>query len=258
MKKLGLLLATLALTTLTGLPALSQSPFDGTWKLDVTKSQLTGDTFTYSRTPAGMMHYSDGAFDWDFGIDGKRYPTVSNMTTTWMKVDVNKWNSEGRMGDKVVDTIQRVLSNGDKTMTVTYTAYRPDGKSDTSTTIYNKVGSGKGLEGTWKNVKAKEVPEDTLTLSLNGGKLLLKDLNFQSTVEGQVDGSELQVKGPSVPAGLTIAYKATSDSRLDYTVKMNDKVISVGYMTVSGSTLTDTSWTPGKENEKEASVYNRQ
>ena len=256
MKKSGLTFALFALTALTALAA--ESPFDGTWKLDTQKSHLTGDTFTYSTTASGMMHFSDGAVEWDFATDGKPYPTLPNSDVVWTKVDDHTWDTEYKTGDKVVGKSHRTLSADGKTLTVSYVQYRPDGQADNGTTTYSRVSGGPGLIGTWKDIKAK-VPDDTISIAMpSPGKLVFKDVGYQSVIEGPIDGSPLPIKGPTVPPGFTAAYKASGADRLDYTVKLNDKTVSTGFMTVSGSTLTDTSWTPGKENEKTISVFNRQ
>jgi len=50
---------------------------------------------------------------------------------------------------------------------------------------------------------------------------------------------------------------ATKDT---YTVKVAGKTVGFGMQTLSadGKTLTDVSWSPGKESEKETGVYERQ
>ena len=60
----------------------ADNPWVGTWTLDPGKSHLTGDTFTLSRGPGGLLHYADGGVDYDFGIDGKDYRSLANRTVS--------------------------------------------------------------------------------------------------------------------------------------------------------------------------------
>src|SRR6266849_2202506 len=71
--------------------AAVDSPWVGTWKLDMAKSNFTGDTVTYSKTPAGLYHISDGStVSYDFAVDGKEYPTSSGNKTTWTERAVSR------------------------------------------------------------------------------------------------------------------------------------------------------------------------
>ena len=65
------------------------------------------------------------------------------------------------------------------------------------------------------------------------------------------------MKGPTVPPGAMAAYKAAGKDTWNYTIMIKDKTYGKGMLTVSpdGKTLTDTSWTPGKESEKSTAVY---
>ena len=256
MKKLGF---TFALFALTVLPCLAQSsPFAGTWKLDTAKSKFTGDTFTYSTTPSGLMHYSDGAVDYDFGTDGKAYPTMGNHTVTWNKVDDHTWDSEGKAGDTTFFKSHRVLSGDGKTLVITYTELRPDGTTNQGSNTYERVSGGPGLAGTWKNVKVS-APPDSISIAIPAaGQIVFEDPSFKVVVSGPTDGSPLIVKGPTVPEGMVAMYTPEGPNKMDYTIKYKDKPINKGVMSVSGNTLTDTSWVPGKENEKTVAVYDKQ
>ena len=63
-----------------------------------------------------------------------------------------------------------------------------------------------------------------------------------------------------MPAGLTICFTADGDRKLVYQVKSSGTVIGQGEQVLApgGKSYTDTSWTPGKENEKQIYVYNKQ
>jgi hypothetical protein len=256
MKKLGFILALFAITVLPCLAA--DSPFAGTWKLNTDKSKFTGDTFTYSTTPSRLMHFSDGAIEYDFGIDGKVYPTLEDHTTTWVKVDDHTWNSEARAGDKPIFRAHRVLSADGKTLVMSYQELRPDGTTNDGSNTYTRVSGGPGLAGTWKDIKAK-TPADTITIAIpSPGQIVFEDPAFKMVISGPTDGSAIVVKGPTVPEGFAATYKPDGPNKMDYTIKYKDKDTNKGVMSVNGKTLTDTSWVPGKENEKSIAIYDKQ
>ncbi len=62
--------------TLTGVSIVTaaDASFTGTWKLNLSKSQLTGQTVTLSKTTSGTMHYDSQGFAYDFDLTGKEIP----------------------------------------------------------------------------------------------------------------------------------------------------------------------------------------
>ncbi len=256
MKKPGLALALFAITALPA--SAADSPFAGTWKLNVPKSHFTGDTFTYTRNPSGVMHYSDGGVEYDFGTDGKPYPTLGDHTTTWTRADEHTWDSISKAGTTVIRKAHRVLSADGNTLIVTFIDLRPDGGTDESSNTYTRVSGGPGLAGTWKDVRAK-VPSETISISVpSPGQIVYEDPGYKLKVAGPTDGTPITVTGPTVPEGFVIMYKAAAPNKLEYTIKFKDKATNQGVMTVNGKTLTDVEWIPGKEDEKSTSIYDRQ
>jgi hypothetical protein len=71
-----------ALTVAVVTPVFAaDSPWDGSWKLDQTKSMMTGETFSYTLTPDGKIQFSNGStIMYTFACDGKPYPTFGTQT----------------------------------------------------------------------------------------------------------------------------------------------------------------------------------
>jgi len=239
----------------------ADSPFAGTWKLNVEKSKLTGDTFTYSATSTGY-HYSNGAtVEYDFAADGKDYPTVADRTVAWTKSGENAWDTVFKDGKgTVLSKGHRVLSGDGKRLSVTYTTYRPDGTTGEGTDEYVRVSQGSGLVGKWKDVKSKQA-STSMTIAVPGpGQVAFEYPSYKQTIAGPADGTPLAVKGPTVPAGVFRSYKATGPYKWTYTTTFNGKEWRKGVITVSadGKVLTEVSFVPGKAAEKEVDVYDRQ
>lgn len=260
MKKLLLACALFSLTSLCAIAA--DNPFTGTWKLDLAKSHFTGDTFTYTKTASGMMHYSDGsANNFDFGIDGKEYPTLDGRTTTWTHDGDHAWKSVTKFNGKVLGTAHRELSSDGKTLTVVYTGTRPDGSPVKEELIYTRVTGTSGLAGKWRNTKYNQDEPDTIVISFSAPDTIRWEIPaYKETITGKTDGSDLPIIGPNDPKTLTVSIKMDSPHKLSYTVKREGKPINYGIDTISadGKTLTDVSWSPGKESEKQTGIYIKQ
>ena len=154
MKALVLLCSLLALPA--GAALAADSPWVGTWKLDEARSHLTGDTFTYSKGPGAMLHYSDGVnVSYDFGLDGKEYPTAFGRVTSWTAAGKNAWDSVVKADGKVLGKGHRELSADGKTLTMTFTGTNADGSAYDEQDVYERTGPGEGLIGTWRSVKVK-------------------------------------------------------------------------------------------------------
>ena len=76
----------------------------------------------------------------------------------------------------------------------------------------------------------------------------------------KLDGTPSSPTGPQMVQGVSVTYKKASATRLDYTVDLKGKKIAEGFDTISadGKTYTETSWAPGKMDEKTISVYIKQ
>jgi hypothetical protein len=258
----ALLLVGALLAVPTGAALAADSPWNGTWTLDPSKSHLTGETFTYSKGPGDLLHYSDGStVNYDFGIDGKEYKAWANRTVTWIAAGENAWDSVYKIEGKVFTKVHRDLSADGKTLTITAAGTNPDGSSYHDESVFERVTGTAGLIGAWRSVKVQSSGPRQFVISSPAPGVLryeLPDLN--ESVEGRADGSDHPVTGPTAPPGFTSGFKLVNPTKLTYVLKINGKPDSYGVQTLApdGRSFTDTSWNPGKESEKTTAVYVKQ
>jgi hypothetical protein len=88
MKNLALTLLILATAAIA---AAGDHTFAGTWKENLEKEKLTGETSTVTKLPSGMLHASAGSTEYDFQTDGKEYEIVPGVTGTWMQSGENSY-----------------------------------------------------------------------------------------------------------------------------------------------------------------------
>ncbi|MGA8163051.1 MAG: hypothetical protein WCB76_19750 [Acidobacteriaceae bacterium] len=241
-------------------PAMAaDNPWYGTWKMDVAKSHLTGQTFTYTKQADGLDQFSDGVMTYTFTANGIDYPVTGGGTESWVFTGANAWKVTDKQNGTVLSTTDVKLSPNCKTMTQVTTGTRPDGSTIHDEESYTKEKSDGCLEGTWKSVKLSSNEPNTFIISAGSAPDTWKwDIPDQKeTVEGKADGSDLSITGPTVPSGYTVSFKMDGPRKIDVAVKLDGKTVSQGndVLAANGKSFTTTSWTPGKENEKTTAVY---
>jgi hypothetical protein len=234
----------------------------GTWKLDKSRSDFTGDTMTYSKTAAGLYHFSDGGpVSYDFGIDGRSYPAAYGRTTTWTPVSDHAWDSVSmRDGAPTVKIHHEIAADG-KPLAVTATGTKPDGTTINEQSVYQRISGTTGLVGEWRSTKTTAAsPEVFIVTSTTPGVFRFEIPDYKESVEGRLDGTDLPLKGPSSPPGMTFGGKLDASGRFAYVMKFKGKPDMYGVQTMApdGKSYTDVSWTAGKPNEKETAVYVKQ
>jgi len=240
----------------------ADNPWVGTWKLDLAKSNFTGDTFTYSKGANGLMHFSDGsAIDYDFGTDGKPYTDPFGDTHVWSAAGENAWDSVTKHGDTEMEKTHRTLSPDGKTLSMTSTGTRPDGTAFTNEATYTRVSGTRGLEGKWRSTKINISASDSFVISEPSPGVYHWDIpGYKESVEGKADGSDLPITGPTVPEGMTLSITTVTPTSSSYIVKVKGKTFAQGTQTIAGDgkSFSDVSWSPGKESEKQTGVYVKQ
>jgi hypothetical protein len=238
----------------------TNASWNGTWKLDRAKSQMTGDTFTYSMNANGTIRFSNGGpVTYDFACDGKDYTVVTGYTIACKKVSDTAYDFTNKENGKVQSTDQVVISSNGTTMTDTGKQMRPDGTTSTSVDTYDRISGTSGLVGEWKHVNVKSTGAGLFTISISGTTLTQRNPAYKTTVTAQLDGSDAPLTGPTMPAGVTVSFKPLGSRQIYSVTKFKGKVLGEDMMTLStdGTTITDVSSSPG-QSAKQTYVYEKQ
>lgn len=251
--RLGTIILALAVTSrLTG----AEPNFSGTWKLNLSKSQLSGTMYTFEKTPSGMMHYSGGGFEADFDLTGKEHTMPSGVSVVGKELSPTSWELTFRMNGKAVSK-SRMTVNGNS-MAVSSDVTGPDGKTVQQTSTDTRVSGGPGFVGKWKAGEMKGA-STTLQIAIEGANgITISYPEFQQACKGSFDGKDYVVNQAGQATKFTNAFAKTGNA-LKITTKLNGKPFTVDTLTLStdGKTLTDNS-TATATNEKTKSVYDRQ
>ncbi len=238
--------------------ARAQAPtFAGNWKLNVAKSQLTGQTVSFNKKPNGLMHFDSQGFAYDFDLQGKEHPTPDGGTTAWKQVNPTTWDTTMRANGKVISTYRSVVK-GDA-LEVTMRVPKADGTSSDMTMNWTRVSGGPGFVGKWKSTEVKGVPS-TLQLSVDGTTgITVKYPEMQMSCAGRFDGKDhpMMVGGAAIKQ--TLAFERQGTNAFKMTTKVDGKPFYTDVFTLSadGQTLTDDGL-PLSANEPSKALYERQ
>jgi hypothetical protein len=116
------------------------------------------------------------------------------------------------------------------------------------------------MAGTWKETAVKSSAPGVIILKVNGDVLHYENPGYKDASDAKLDGTPAPIKGPDAPAGLTVSNKSDGPNKMTSSVYLNGKELGRDEMTLSadGKMITDVSWTPGKESEKQTYIYDRQ
>ncbi len=238
--------------------AQAQPSFAGTWKLNLAKSQLTGQTLSVEKTPSGMMHFDSQGFAYDFDLSGKDFPTPDGGTTSWREVNPTAWEATMKINGKAIASYHLSLKGNDDIAAV-LKASKPDGTPIEQTSAWYRVSGGPGFLGKWKSTEVKGAAT-TIEIALDGPTgISLKYPEFQIACKGALDGKDYAMTGAGANMKQTLAFEKTGPNAIKVTTKIGGKPFYIDLFTLSsdGKTLTDDG-NPVAAKEPVKAVYERQ
>jgi hypothetical protein len=239
MKKM--LLVGLLMSLLTTVPAMAQSLFDGTWKVNLNNAQFPKKPDVYLLQD-GMYHCRTCAPPFDIKADGQDRKVAGHPYYDTVSI-------------KVVDdrTIEETDKKDGKTVITSRTMVSADGKtanfefSDSSATNADPV-TGKGemsrvakgpagshaISGSWRTAKMDTVSENGLdvTYKVENGSLTMTTPTGQSYT-AKLDGTDAPYKGD--PGTTSVSVKSMAKNVIEETDKRDGKVTSVVRLTVAAT-----------------------
>lgn len=237
MKKLILL----GLLTSLLMPALAmaQSAFDGTWKADLSKAQLSKKPDVYVLQD-GMYHCKTCVPAIDVKADGQDqkvsghpyYDTVSIKIVDDRTVE----ETDKKDGKTVLTSKTTVSPDGDKvnfefTDSTATNADPVTGKGEATRVAKGPAGSH-AISGSWRTTKLENFSDNglTWTYKVEGESLTMTNQTGQSYT-AKLDGTEAPYKGD--PGVTSVTVKGTAKNTMEETDKRDGKTIVVLRMTVA-------------------------
>ena len=239
------MLLVLALFGLAG-ALWAQSPFDGTWKMDLSKTQFQGTPSTYllqngiyqdSSSVPKINIKADGT---DQAVQGsKTYDTIAVKA-----VDDKTVEFTSKKAGKVVSMGKRIVSADGKTVTSEFTVYPEASKQPvTGKATMLRIAAGPAgshaISGSWRTQKLSGTSENALMVtykSTTDGLMMSRPTG--ESYDAKFDGKDYPQKGAS---GYTVSLTKVSDRSFDEVSKRDGKIVEVIHWTMSadGKTITE-------------------
>jgi hypothetical protein len=221
------------------LPAIvfAQSPFDGTWKTNMSESKLSQKPYVYSvnngmydcDTCAPKVHVkTDGQ---DQPVTGQTYDTLAVEVVDASTVHMTTKKAGKTMGDQI-----RKASADGKTMTISVTSHPADGSEPVKTEVHlARISAGasgsNATSGTWRLQDLNEDSAGITSAWKGSGDGISVSSPTGVSWEAKLDGKEYPVKG--VYGNETVSVKKLGDHAIEVTYKLDGEINSVDKVTAS-------------------------
>jgi hypothetical protein len=231
------------------LPALAwaaESPFTGTWKVDLGKVQLPEkpDTWVLQN---GRYQCTTCVPTIDVKADGTDQAVTGSKyfdTMAVKVVDDKAIELTTKKAGRVTGMEKRVLSADGKTVTLDYTGH-PEGSQQpvivtgTMTRVAPGPAGSHAASGSWRTTKFDKASDNALLVTFTGSaEGLMMTAPTGESYDAKFDGKDYAVKGD--PGGSVVSLKKVDDHTIVETTKRDGKIVSITSLTVSadGKSLT--------------------
>jgi hypothetical protein len=244
MKKL--FLAASLMLLLTPVLVLAQSAFDGTWKIDMSKAELSKKPDVYL-LQNGTYECKTCAPPVKIKADGQDQTVTGHPyydTAAVMVISDHEIEETDKKDGKPVATTKTKVSPDGKTLTFEFSdssntnAAPVTGKGEETRVAKGPAGSN-AISGSWRIAKFESLSDNaiTWTYKVSGDEVTMTSPTGQSYT-AKLDGTEAPYQGD--PGTTGVSLKMGGKDSLEETDKRGDKVISVSTMTMGADGKTAT------------------
>jgi hypothetical protein len=230
--------------------------WNGTWKLNPTKSSFQGQILTISISADGEYRFDENSSH-TLRCDGKDRPIGNNRTRVCVKSGVTVLDiTQKENGVKTRITHDEISTDG-KVFTTTVSEFRPNGPVTTSQIVFLRLSGSNDFAGQWRDTSYLQQHSD-MTLRLDNQALHIDYPSADQHIDAQLDGVEAAVLGPA-PEGTTLAVRPAGNREFLIVTKRQGKVFSQGSLKLSndGRIITDSWWNPDRPADKGTLVYDK-
>ncbi len=224
---------------LTPLIVVAQSAFDGTWRLDPSKTQLPKKPDKYL-LEKGTYKCESCVPPYEVKADGQDHKVTGHPYFDTMSVrviDDKTVEFTSKKNGKVVGTQKSSVSGDGNQLTEEFTFIpAASGKEQHGKAIATRVAKGPAgshvLSGSWREEKLADFSQDaiTYTFKTTADGMSMKAGTGES-YDAKFDGKDYPVKGD--PGLTSVALKKINANTIEETDKRDGKVISVAKLAIS-------------------------
>jgi hypothetical protein len=236
----------------------SASPdWNGTWKLNPSRSSFQGPILTISISADGEYRYDDGSSSFTFRCDGKDRPIGNNRTRACVKISDTVLGMTRKENGITTNTYRWELAGGGKIFTSTVTTLRPSGPVISGQLVASRISGSNDFAGQWRDTSFLQRHAD-MTLRLDSQTLHISYPGAGQYIDAPLNSADAPVNGPH-PEGVTYAARLAGRREILYLAKRNGKVLTQGSLKLAsdGRAIVDSWWNPDRPNNKGTLVYEK-
>jgi hypothetical protein len=253
-------LAVFLASVLTSACNLQQPSMDwnGTWKLNASKSSVQGQVITISVSADGEYRSDDGFVSTTFRCDGKYRPIGNNRTQACVKSSATTLDRTRMENGVKTNTYHWELSAGGKVLTSTATALRPSGPVSMGQLVASRISGSNDFAGQWQDTSfLQRHPE--LTLSLDSQYMHIGYPSAGDYVDAPLNGADAPMHGANALVGMTYTVRMAGQRELLILAKLNGNAFTQESLELSddGRVIIDSWWNPARPTDKATLVYEK-
>jgi hypothetical protein len=239
-------------------PQQPSPDWNGTWKLNPSKSSYHGPILTISVSADGEYRYDDGSLSFAFRCDGKDRPITTNRTRACVKRSATALDLTQKENGEKTRVSHWQLSDDGKVFTAAATAFRPDGPVSIGELVASRISGSNDFAGQWRDTSFLTRHAD-LVLRLDSQTVHISYPGAAQHIDARLNGDDAPVNGPH-PEGVTYAARLAGRREFLYLTKRDGKVVNQGSLELSndGKTVIDSWWDPDRPTAKSMFVYEKE
>ena len=175
-------------------------PFVGTWKLNQSKSKMTGEQVKIEDLGGNKFTITFGETSDTLVADGTDHPVHFGQTESITIDGPNTWKIVTKMEGRTLYTQTCTLSPEGKTMNIAIRGTRPDGSTFNNQATFRRIAGTSGFAGTWEStsVKVNSPPEVDIQPYQSDGLSFVVPA-YSDTLSMKFDGKDYRKPGPTLP-----------------------------------------------------------
>lgn len=231
--------------------------WNGTWKLNPSKSSYQGQVLTISISPDDEYRFFETSGR-TIRCDGKDRPTENNRTLASTKAGTTILDIILKENGIKTRATHDELSADGKVFTTTVTDFQANEPVFTTQIIYSRLSGSNGFAGQWRETGYLQEHAD-MTVRLDNRALHIDYPRAGQQIDAPLDGIDAAVHGPHASEGTTYSVRFAGRREFLILTKSNGKVLTQGSLELSddGKTVTEYRWSPDRPAAKVTLVYER-
>jgi hypothetical protein len=233
--------------------------WNGTWKLNLSKSSYPRPVVTISISADGEYRYDNGSSSFTFRCDGKDQPIGKNGTQVCVKGGATTLDLTRKQNGVKANADHFELSSNGKVLTAVATAFTSSGPVTTSQVVASRVSGSNGFAGQWLASSYLQ-REAEMTVRIDSQFLHLS-YSSGGHVDASFDGVDAAWQGPHARGGTTtLSVRLVGRREVHTLTKSNGIALHQGSLKLSddGRVITESWSNPGRPTDKGVLVYEKQ